>query len=589
MPSESIITELKLLGQAAYVSGLRAAGQSVYQLEGYQSRAAVSARNLGERMDRLSDSVGRFGAKVAGAAITAGAGLVKIGLNWDAMIERSKIGIASIVHSNQQAEQILKQVQAFALKAPLFGVDQMVKTAQQLIGAGYDAKHIVPYLTTFSDTLSAMGRKPEDLQRLTYAFVQMMSKGQISAEELRGQLGEIFPAQKILARELGMSTLDFAKKMKKGTFKGKEYIMLLLRGMEKDFGGATDMMATTFNGMLANIRESVKFSMGILFKPLFNYLEKDVMPMVQGFGNAWSKVMQDNTLTSEQKWKKTKELAHEWLGTIWDDIKYQFEQIDFGSLLGKALNTAMPVLANAMGGFGAKMVGAFIKGWWESDIWGKLFLTAMFLKYIAGWKAIFGTLGIRLGKVLGKKAAEKAAGEMVAGEQLTLFGNAGEKAGGKWGRRFGAAAMAAFVLTMQPDIQNWMTKNVYDPLRKAVGEKPKKKEGNIWSDIKRDVTHPLKLGQDFWKETGRELDHVRLIGKFLTKPFWSGGHGRELAPAPAPHLQPGQPNFPTYRGVGKYNPYVPAMPIVVHNNLYLDGKIVSKSVAKHNFNERARK
>src|SRR6185436_1394004 len=248
MPSETIITQLKVLGHQAYVSAMSAAASRTESLDTATSRLGRTARTTGGIVDTVGQKVLRYSRDLgAVAVVTAGAG-VAIGLKFDATMERAEIGMGTLLKNAELAKKTTVAVRDFARKAPLFGVEQMMTSAQQLSGAGYDVKKIVPLLTTFSDTLSAMGRKPEDLQRMTYAFVQMMSKGQISAEELRGQLGEIFPAQKLLARGMGKSSLQLSKDMKEGALKGKKPLLTLIHEMEKEYDNGTAKMAETFDG-----------------------------------------------------------------------------------------------------------------------------------------------------------------------------------------------------------------------------------------------------------------------------------------------------------------------------------------------------
>jgi tape measure domain-containing protein len=186
----------------------------------------------------------------------------------------------TLLGSSKEAKKVVEAVQAFALKAPMLSVSDAVQSTQMLLGAGMKAKDAVPTMKAFSDTLSAMGRRPEDLSRMTYAFQQMMSKGKVTAEELRGQLGEIFPGMKLLAKGMGISVGELAKKMKKGAVTGMKPIHILLDQMEKQFGGATERSARTFTGQLNNMKENARKILGDIFKPLFDYLRDKIFPWV---------------------------------------------------------------------------------------------------------------------------------------------------------------------------------------------------------------------------------------------------------------------------------------------------------------------
>lgn len=584
MASESneIITAIRIIGAGEYSRAAKYASASVREIDMAQTRAERSGRRLGDRMDALSQQAGRGMARAAAVGLTFGAGLVKMGLNFDAMIQRSEIGIGSLIGNMDKAKDITADVRKFALEAPLFGTDQMIKTAQQLIGAGYDAKNVVPYLTTFSDTLSALGRKPEDLQRMTYAFVQMMSKGQISAEELRGQLGEIFPAQKILAREMGLSTQEFAKKMKAGTFKGKKYIMLLLRGMEKDFGGSTQKMANTFDGQLANLRESMKYTLGILFKPLFDSLNKDVFPVLGYFGDEVVKTMTDASLTSDEKFKKIKESADWWLMPIWDDFKGELEKVDWNEVVSSTADTLGPLLGSAFSSLGKGAAKALWGGFKEADWGGKAFMATLLVSKLGLWGPLFGGLGKLLGSRMGKKIAREAAATMVGEQALEKMGTAGATMGNRVGSRAGKVAGAAMVLGLTAAIVNWAP-DIDKYLRKKVGLGPSpgktqnKKDRSIIDWEKDQLTEQFAatkriLGKVF-RRPKMPWEHRQFGGPVqANKPYQVGEKGPELF---VPNMS------------GNIKPSLGGM--TLHNYMMLDGRVAAQSVAKHNFSEMARR
>jgi tape measure domain-containing protein len=594
MASESneIITALRIIGAGEYSRAAHYASQSVREIDQAQTRAERSARSLGQRMDLLSGQIGRGLGRGATVAATFGAGLVKMGLNFDAMIERSEIGIGSLIGSVDKAKDITADVRKFALEAPLFGTDQMIKTAQQLIGAGYDAKNVVPYLTTFSDTLSALGRRPEDLQRMTYAFVQMMSKGQISAEELRGQLGEIFPAQKILAREMGLSTDEFAKKMKEGSFKGKKYIMMLLRGMEKDFGGSTQRMATTFDGQLANLRESTKYTLGILFKPLFTYLEKDAFPVLGYFGDEVVKTMTDASLTSEEKFKAIKESADWWLMPIWDDFKAELGKVDWGAQVATVSSKLGPLMGTAFSTIGKSVAKALFDGFFASNYWGKAFIATILISKLGLWGPIFGAMGKKFGKRMGTQVATEAAAGATAGEGAAALGAGGSKAGGIMGRAAGAAfrvAMFAALVKIGYDVNQWLVKQPWyqESIRKA--DKKVKGGGKVETFLKGATPgNPLETAKSIGKsfeDMGKLVGQLR-PSKWFKMPGHRAGGGPVMANSPyivgerGPELF--QPNM-----AGNIKPSLGGM--TLHNYVMLDGRVAAQSVAKHNFSEMARK
>ena len=82
-----------------------------------------------------------------------------------------------------------------------------------------------------------MGLSVENQQRAFLALNQMMSKGTIQAEELRGQLGEALPgAFGIMAKAVGVTEQELAKMMKAGQLLASDVLPKFARQLEKTYG-----------------------------------------------------------------------------------------------------------------------------------------------------------------------------------------------------------------------------------------------------------------------------------------------------------------------------------------------------------------
>ena len=78
----------------------------------------------------------------------------------------------------------------------------------------------------------------DDTNGIMLALTQMMSKGKIQAEELRGQLGERLPgALSMMARSLGVTTSELDKLMEQGKLLSNEVLPKLAQQMKIETGG----------------------------------------------------------------------------------------------------------------------------------------------------------------------------------------------------------------------------------------------------------------------------------------------------------------------------------------------------------------
>jgi tape measure domain-containing protein len=122
-----------------------------------------------------------------------------------------------------------------------------------------------------SEASTVMGLSGEQTEGAFLALGQMMSKGTVSAEELRGQLGERIPgAFQIAARAMGVTTMQLGEMMKAGEVVSEDFLPKFGKELEKMFGGkvkdATNSLQSNLNRM-GNEWERLKSIIGTSFLP----------------------------------------------------------------------------------------------------------------------------------------------------------------------------------------------------------------------------------------------------------------------------------------------------------------------------------
>jgi len=124
--------------------------------------------------------------------------------------------------------------------------------------AGVSADQTRNIFESVSTAMSVLGRGTED-QRLAFlALEQMMSKGVISAEELRRQLGERLPgAVSLMARAVGVSVSELQDMLKAGELISSEVLPKFAEELNRTFGS---QLNRTFNRAGSNLgRMQVEF------------------------------------------------------------------------------------------------------------------------------------------------------------------------------------------------------------------------------------------------------------------------------------------------------------------------------------------
>lgn len=133
---------------------------------------------------------------------------------------------------------------------------------------------------------ATMGLSVENQERAFLALNQMMSKGTIQAEELRGQLGEALPgAFGIMAKAVGVTEQELGKLMKDGKLLADEVLPKFARELEKVYGIETinrvetltasqNRLANSWTELVRSLNESETGGISRFFQFIVDGLDK---------------------------------------------------------------------------------------------------------------------------------------------------------------------------------------------------------------------------------------------------------------------------------------------------------------------------
>jgi tape measure domain-containing protein len=103
--------------------------------------------------------------------------------------------------------------------------------------AGVSIEETNRQFTSVSKAVAALGLSGEDAKGVFLALGQIISKGTVSSEELRGQIGERLPgAFNIAAKSMGVTTAELGKLLQKGEIASKDFLPKFATELEKTFG-----------------------------------------------------------------------------------------------------------------------------------------------------------------------------------------------------------------------------------------------------------------------------------------------------------------------------------------------------------------
>ena len=144
-----------------------------------------------------------------------------------------------------------------------------------------------------SEAATALQLTSEQSQGALLAISQIISKGKVSMEELRGQLGERIPgAMQIAARSMGVTTAELEKLVARG-IPAEKFIPRFAAQMRKEFGPAAVDASKKFAASeqrFKNLMFTMKANVGNVLLPVLN----DAMMMLTPFIAALAEWMDKN-------------------------------------------------------------------------------------------------------------------------------------------------------------------------------------------------------------------------------------------------------------------------------------------------------
>ena len=137
-------------------------------------------------------------------------------------------------------------------------------------GTSLEGKSARDVFSAVAKASAAYGLSNAELQGALLAVQQIMSKGTVSAEELRGQLGERLPgAFQVAARAMGVTTAELGKMLQSGEVVAGDFLPKFAAQLNKEIPDGTKSAAAGFNAFLTELdRAKVSLAEGGLFEGL---------------------------------------------------------------------------------------------------------------------------------------------------------------------------------------------------------------------------------------------------------------------------------------------------------------------------------
>ncbi|HAD5346185.1 TPA_asm: phage tail tape measure protein [Salmonella enterica subsp. enterica serovar Typhi str. CT18] len=236
-----------------------------------KAKGHTSTSINGDRAANSLDSLSSAAVKTAGAFISFQAVLSAYQKIMEVGLQRASSERSIDFVFGDQSTQVKKFIQDLT---QITGMDT-TETQAQFASFGASAtttmglegsEELFKNLTGYA---RLMGRSDEQIQRALTAVSQMASKGQVMAEELKGQLSEALPgATQAFAKALGLTEKQLFDKMKNGDVKASDALPKFAKelGSQIDSRGGWKAIQDSTQTMLGNLKNTWNNSLTDIFK-----------------------------------------------------------------------------------------------------------------------------------------------------------------------------------------------------------------------------------------------------------------------------------------------------------------------------------
>ena len=224
---EDVRRKLAGIGPAGKAAGEQAA-KGLDAIEGSVSQISRSLRTMQGLI------VGAFSVS---AIFAAGRGVTQTAIAFQGL----QTALKAVTGSADAAQRDLSFVRAEAERLGLnleASVRQFVALAAAAQGTSLAGQGVRDIFTSINEAGVVLGLSTEQLSGSLTAIQQIISKGTVSTEELRQQLGErLFGAFQIAARSIGLTTQELGKLLEQGLIPAERFLPAFARQLRKEFGG----------------------------------------------------------------------------------------------------------------------------------------------------------------------------------------------------------------------------------------------------------------------------------------------------------------------------------------------------------------
>lgn len=207
-------------------------------------------------------------------------GLGKIGVSYNAEMEKYTTALTTALGSAEKAAAAIEQIKADAAATP-YDVSSLVQANQFLISTGESAESARATIMALTDAVSATGGGNAELQRMAQNLQQIKNAGQATALDIKQFAYAGIDIYGVLADYTGKA-VDEVKDM---TISYELLNNALIAASQEGgkYYGANIAQSQTLNGQLSTLKDNAKALLGEVFLPISDGLRTEVLPTLNEF------------------------------------------------------------------------------------------------------------------------------------------------------------------------------------------------------------------------------------------------------------------------------------------------------------------
>jgi len=231
--------------------------------EAKESRADL--KDLGEQTRKVGDNarLASDGAALLARALPAIAvgALVRQFIDLNSQLESHQKALSQITGSDAEAAQEMEYLRALSDQLGQSTLDltgQYVQLSAATQGTALEGRATRDVFEAVVGAMARLGKSSAETERALTAVAQIASKGVVSQEEMRQQLGEALPgAMQALSQATGITVTDLNTMIESGQLLAADVLPALAQGLNEVYGDATAERIDTLTASVARFQNAL--------------------------------------------------------------------------------------------------------------------------------------------------------------------------------------------------------------------------------------------------------------------------------------------------------------------------------------------